>query len=42
MNETFCFQLLLLEKVETLREKAEDVLDGVESPKLIFNQSGFH
>lgn len=36
---TVCLQMLLLEKVENLREEAEDVLDGVENPKPFFNQS---
>ncbi|XP_063926128.1 helicase POLQ-like isoform X2 [Zophobas morio] len=30
-------KMLLLEKVENLREEAEDVLDGVENPKPFFN-----
>ncbi|KAJ8984879.1 hypothetical protein NQ317_002719 [Molorchus minor] len=32
-------KMLLLERVENLREEAEDVLDGVESTKQNFNQS---
>lgn len=36
---TFFFQMLMLEKVENLREEAEDVLDGIENPKTFMNQS---
>ncbi|KAJ8914593.1 hypothetical protein NQ315_017298, partial [Exocentrus adspersus] len=32
-------KMLLLERVENLREEAEDVLDGVENPKQLLNQS---
>ncbi|CAG9822832.1 unnamed protein product [Phaedon cochleariae] len=32
-------KMLLLEKVENLREEAEDVLDGVENPKQVSNQT---
>lgn len=28
--------MLLLEKVETLREEAEDVLEGIENPNSLF------
>lgn len=31
--------MLLLEKVENLREEAEDVLDGVEDPRQLLNAS---
>nr|XP_023023772.1 helicase POLQ-like [Leptinotarsa decemlineata] len=32
-------KMLLLERVENLREEAEDVLDGVENPNQFFNQT---
>ncbi|XP_066141464.1 helicase POLQ-like [Euwallacea fornicatus] len=32
-------KMLLLEKVENLREQAEDVLDGVEDPRILLNAS---
>ncbi|XP_044259159.1 helicase POLQ-like [Tribolium madens] len=32
-------KMLMLEKVENLREEAEDVLDGIENPKPFINQS---
>jgi len=35
-------KMLLLEKVENLREEAEDVLDGVENPKAFSNQTTLH